>query len=267
MTKVYKYLSIGLMAVLCLGGIFFYLEKSAHSKSRKELTNKIADLEGVIQETETAYSRRAIEIDNLKSKNSELQNVIEDRDEKIVSLTETTLQLKNKYFKIKDAYQQLVDKEGNVIESPGELTCEELESARFKVSFEHIEDPLKVTGHTLSNPAYAEVNLEWTRGLKLNIILAKTKQDTFRIYIDTDNSDIIPTDLRLSVDPAMFQNAWYERIGVGADIGVGKGVQSSIRIFYDVLPEWYVGPNISFYYDGEALKTLYGVSVGWYLFR
>lgn len=262
----YKYLSMFLGVLLLVGGGFYLYERHSRRAAERELNNKIAELEGMVKETETAYSARGVELEDLKLKNKELQGLVEDRDEEIAALGEVVLKWKTKYFEIKNATGSVVGGDGTtVVEVPADCqTC--LKDLRFRVDFDEVREYLRVKGHTLTNPAYAAVEVSWERPLKLTFVLAK-KDDKFRLYFDSNTPDLVPGDLTLTVDPSVFEKSWYEKIGVGLDVGVGEGVQSSVRVFYDILPDWFVGPVVTFGYDGQRTRTLYGATVGWYPFR
>jgi hypothetical protein len=262
----YKLLSILLAVVLAGGGIFYAFERSSNSSKRRELNNQIAELEGTVQETETAFSRRAIEVSKLKLDNEELRDKIKDRGEEAVALSEAILKWKDKYFKIKDATESAVDHEGKVvIIEPG---CEECFSkVRLRVDFEGEYDSFRVFGFTLTNPPYSEVTTTWIQGLKLSLVLTKDKDDLFRVYLDTDSPDLVPAELKLSVDPSILDRRWYEKIGMGSDITIGEGLVSSLKIVYDVFDNWSLGPVMMLNYDGDKLRKTYGISTTWYPFR
>lgn len=262
----YKYLSILLGVLLLVAGGFYVYERKSAANARSALNNRIAELEGTLKETETAYSVRGVEIEDLKLKNKELQTIINDRDEEVAVLGEVVLQWKKKYFDIKNATGTVVGSDGTtVVEVPADCqTC--LKDLRFRVDFDQTKDYLRVAGHTLTNPAQAELEVSWTRELKFSFVLTK-QDDNLRLYFDTNTPDIVASKLTLKVDPSVFEKKWYEKIGVGLDVGVGEGVQSSVRAFYDILPDWYVGPMVTFGYDGQQTRTLYGATVGWYPFR
>ena len=264
---IYKVVSGILLGLLLVCGVFLYIEKSSHSKTKTELTNKIAQLEGLVKETKDSWSIRGVEVDNLKTDNKKLQNIIKSREEEIVSLSEIALKWKTKYFEIKDAKETVVGSDGSttVVIPPNCQDC--LKDLRFKVDFDQVKDFLKVSGHTLTNPPYAELSVEWIRDVKLNLILTKTENNDFRIYLDSKDSDAVPSELVLKVDPSVFEKKWYEKISVGTDVAVGPGVLSSIKVAYDVFDDFSVGPNVNFIYDGKELNTLYGASILWYPLR
>lgn len=259
----YKFLS-GILAILLLiGGAVYGYERWQHGKQRRELNNKLAKVQKMQQETETAHSRLAIEAEDLKAENSDLQDIIEDRDEAILALTHANIKLKNKVVRIEDAKQSTVDRDGNVVEHPG---CEEVgDSLRTKVAFEKEEDPLKISGFTLTNPAYAEVEIKWLRDIKLEVVLTKNDDGTYRVYLDSTKSDIVPTDLQLQVDPSILEYKWYQKIGFGSNVVGGEtGIQLGLSAFYDILPNLYLGPMFQVGYVNGKAETYYGAVVGWY---
>jgi hypothetical protein len=262
---VYKYLSIALAVLLAVAGVFYAFERSSSAKERRQLNNEIAKLEGIVEETDTAFSRRAIEIEDLETENEELQKKIEDRDEEIIALAETSLKWKEKYFKVKGT-QTIVDKDGNKPDLT--LDCQDcLLNTRIIVAFDETKDSWRVWGNTISNPPEAEINVAWAKGLKLSFILTRNEDKTFRLYLDSNSPDLVPAELTLSVDPTIFEKKWYEKIGIAADLGVGEGVYSAIQIHYDIFDNIYVGPKVVWMYDGNQFRTMFGASVGWYPFR
>jgi hypothetical protein len=261
----WKYLSILLAGLLVVSGIFYIVERSSNKKVRRELNNEIAKLEGVVKETETAYSRRALEVRDLEIKNKDLSVKIKDRDEKITALGEAVLKWKGKYFKIKGT-QSVVDSDGN--ETSLDLECREcLIGKRFIVGFDETKDHWRVWGNTITNPPEAEINISWASGLRLSFILTRNEDDTFRLYLDSDSPDLVPAELELAIDPSVFEKKWYEKIGVGLDIGVGEGVYSAVQLHYDIFDDLFVGPKLIWTYDGNKLRKLYGATFGWYPFR
>ena len=261
----YKILAGILVAIIVGGSVFYLIDRYSKNKRFSELHNEIAKLEGIVQETEFAYSRRGIELDNLKLNNKALRKIIKDRDEDIVALTETNLRLKKKIIEIENASGEIVGEEGEPVELPENDPCKLCEK-RFKVSFDKTEDYLRVSGHTLTNPPYAQVSIEWARDLQLSVILTKNKEDRFRIYLDSENSDFVPTELKLSVDPDILKYRWYENIGFSADIAIGEGFGSSVKAIYN-FENWAIGPAFMMYYNGKKLKKLYGVTAIWFPFR
>jgi hypothetical protein len=265
MKTIYKYLILLLITAIGVLGGFYYVERQAHNATQQQLTKKIASLQGIIQETNTVVSLRGVEIENLKAKNKDLQEIIEDRNEEIVALTKANVRLKDKVFKLKKANESLLDESGE----PADLSeeCEEcLVGKRFRVDFDHEDDLYHVSGYTLTNPAYAEVNLKWLRSLQLDLVLSKNKYGDFRVYVDSE--DVVPTDLTLHVDPKVFAQSWYEKIAIDSHAAFGRySGQVSVGVKYDLTRSWSAGGIFVQSYNGRNSHPLYGVGATWRPFR
>ena len=253
----YKLLCIILSGVLGVLGVFYLIENYRNSKHERELNNKIANLEEIVKETETAYSKKAVEIDGIKSENKELQSVIKSRDEKIVSLTKLNLKLKDELLEGNNAKES---------EETGE------QGKRERVDFENVYPSvnpfLRFTGHTLTNPAHSSVYFKWERSLNLNVIVAYDKKTkTFRSYIDSNHSDIVPTDINFQMDPDVLGMSWYEKVAVLSGVSIGKRSGAiKLGLMYDVLNNVSFGPSVMLGF-GSNYEKYYGADVMWYLFR
>lgn len=252
----YKILSIVLCAFLGALGVAFLIEKHNGSKREKELNNQLVKAEGTLKETETAYSQRAIELDGIKTENKDLQKILKDRDEKIVSLTKVN-------FKLKDQ----LSKGNNATES-------KTEDGRVKVEFKLMypvtsTNPLlSISGSTTTNPPESEILLHWERGLKLNIIVAYDKETkTFRSYIDSNNSDLVPTDINFQIDPDVLRKSWYEKVSVSGGVLLGQySAILRLGLMYDFLENFSLGPSIMLA-TGRNYDKYYGIDFQYYLFK
>ena len=251
--------------ILVVSGLYA-CERYSSNKKIRDYNNELSRLEGVVKETETAYSRRAIEVGDLEVSNKELRKKIEDRDEEVLSLAAVNLRLKNKIIEIANASEPIVAPEGNETElTPDCATC--LEGKRFKVDFYYGGDFFKFEGFTLTNPAEANMDFQWTRDIKLTLVLAKGAKDTFRIYVDSENSDIETSDLTLKVDPNILKRRWWENFNLIVGAAVGEGISSFVGVNYEFFEKYSVGPMFSMYFDGGKLRKMYGVSFVWYPLR
>lgn len=272
---VYKYLSAILGVGLLIAGALYLNEKRVHASDTTALHNKVAELEGTVKEAKNAVSTKGIEVDGLKaslevvlSNNKQLLKSIKDRDESIVALNEVVLRWKNKYFEIKNATETTVETDGTTTaEVPVECqSC--LKNVRSRVDFDQTQDAMRVYGYTLTNPAYANVSLEWVKDVNLTLILVRNKQKHFKVYLDSKNSDFVPAKLSLMVDPSVFEKKWYEKIAISTSASVGNFVVgTNLAITYDVWDDIFVGPNFVAVVDGNGIHNLYGFSVGFYPFR
>jgi len=256
----YKYLSIVLFfGLLTMGGFYLY-QRHENASVKKALNNQIATLEGTIKETETVYSARGVELEDIKSDNSELQQKIKDRDEKIFSLSEVNLKLKNQVFKLTNASESTEGTGDNIRHRVDFDTQKQVNLSNVTESY------LRVYGHTLTNPPYAEVSLEWLRDLKLNFVLTKNNDDTYRLYVDSGTSDIVPSKVTLKVDPSLFDRKWYQKVAIGTDILIGPRILNSLKLTYDV-DKFYIGPVVMIGYNNDSIYKFYGISAGYYPFK
>lgn len=257
----YKYLSITLFFIVLILGGFLFWSTYCNSQTETELNNQISQLQGIVQETETAFSVMAIEVKDLTTLNKDLQTIIERKNEDIVALSRAVLTWKNKYFEIKNAQDSIVDDNGNPTDlSPDCEAC--LEGKRFRVDFEQEKDNLKISGFTLTNPGEAALLLEWTKPLTLDVILSKDKRGYFHLYLDPNTENVVPSELSLLVDSSVLEK-WYEKFSINSGLYVGKGVFSSIGLGYN-FKDVNVSFSTGFFYDGQSSFQVYGVNVGWY---
>jgi len=259
----FKYLSIILLVVCLVAFGLLQWEKMKHDKTRSNLNNQIAKLEGQVKETETAYSARGQELENLKTSVKDLNKLIEKRDEEIAAIGEVSLQWKNKYLKIKNAKETVVDSGGQPVVDPPTMP----DGLRYKVDFDQVDGIIHVFGHTLTNPAYAEVNFEWTRPLKLTFVLTKQNKQ-YRLYLDSNSLDVVPGQLNLKVDPSVFEREWYEKIGFYGNMSViyGNGAGGTIGAMYE-FGNFVCGPTWSAMSNGNVTLHSFGLSTIWFPFR
>jgi hypothetical protein len=249
-----------------VAGCFYVYQRYEKNKLEQELNNQIAQLQQTVKETQTAYSRLATEADNLKTENKKLNKIIKDRDEEIVSLTDIIVKLKDKIADLENLVVTITDSNGNEIELDKE--CKEcLVNVRFMVAFSENFDYLNVSGQTWTNPGEAHLELKWLRPLRFSLILAKDEKDNFRAYLDSKDSDIESVELNLKVDPSVFDVKFYERLAVGANIGLGDGLLTSVSANILIFDNWFVGPFFATTFDGKDIKKFYGGNVLWQLFK
>lgn len=131
-----------------------------------------------------------------------------------------------------------------------------------------------MSGYTLSNPAEAYVNLEWIDTLKLQLVLTRGEEGSYRVYVESKNNDVVPVNLTLRVDPSVLQKRWYEKINFTASGAFGNSVigvtnwggMASLGVGYLVTHNVNVGVNVSVVYASN-LYMFYGVGVTWYPFQ
>lgn len=243
----YKFLSMLLAVLLLICGGFYLYERYKHNQDTALLNNQIAQQQQTIKETQDAYSKLAVEAKNLKVENAELQKKIKDRDEQIVSLTQVNIRLRDQIIQITNATQTE-------------------QNGRTKVEFSKDNGLLKVSGYTLTNPAFAQINLEWLRDINLQLVLVKDKNNIFRVYLDSQSSDIESATLSLKIDPSVFEYKWYERLAVSGGTLLGNNtLVSNVGIQLKIY-NWLVGPSVGIVV-GPSVQKVYGVQASWFPFE
>src|SRR3990167_2182733 len=245
----YKIISVFLLVALLIAvSIGGYKVWSANKENIK-LSNQLAQSEKVVQETKSAYSIAAQTISNLEASSQELQQKLDERGEKIASLGQVNLKLKDQLFKITNAKVIVVDETGQPTNEP---TACEIPSLR--VDFEKEQDPWKIEGYCWTNPAGAEVTISWIRPLQLSFVMTK-KNGQYRLYLDSNSADIIAVEsLSLRVDPSVFGRRWYEKLMFSADLGwSGSDPTIALRGTMDV-GSFAIGPFIGLFNGKDGLS-------------
>jgi hypothetical protein len=112
MTK-YKY-------PLIFGAVFFfvlfagiYYKKIQYDKQVKLLSDQLAQTQQLVQTTKDSWSSAATEANNLKVQDSDLEKQIKASKDKILALTNLSLQLKSELFDIRNATETVVNQARN----------------------------------------------------------------------------------------------------------------------------------------------------------
>ncbi len=258
----FKFTSAALLVGLLVLSGFFLVERCNHAESRKKYNNAMVELEGTLKETDTANSVRALFEEELEAQAEALQEIINDRDEEILAQATVNLRLRDRVFKAENAMETIVTIDDHEFLEFLDK-CEGYEKIRHRVDFDTVNKPMRVVGHTLTNPAYAELKLTWVEDLQLEVNLTRDEDGNFRVY--TDSAELQIGDIVLKVDPSVLEVRWYERISFGADLAAGEfGAQLGLRPGYDVLSNLNVNLLFVLQYDGASAKTFYGAGVNWY---
>jgi hypothetical protein len=260
---VYKLFSFILLGgVLVLGGFYVY-ERYTKNKLEENLNNQIAQLQQTVKEKDGLYSKRGVEIENLKSENKDLQKIIKNRDEQILAMTDVIIKLKDKIYELQNVIESMEDVSGNPVDL-SEQCRECLLGVRFIVGFDQTFDYLNIGGYCKTNPGEVHIELKWVRPLKLNLILTKDKNDNFRAYLDAKGSDIESAELNLKIDPSIFDLHWYERLYVQGSVGLGSGLFTSVGVGTILFDNFAIGSFIGIDYDGKNLRKFYGGNILWW---
>lgn len=254
------------VAVVILAAVIYILIlfSRVQSLSEENLTNleaahnQIAEMSQTIQESETIWSRLAQEREDqaqqLQTKNEQLLELINSRDEQIHSLTTAVATIRNIHV--------IVD---------GPAATETQVEDRVRVDFDQTyHELIHVTGYTLSNPAYAELSLYFNRPINFIVTVTQTESGQWRTYLTSDFPDLQIGEIESSINPQVVslteqgnRHSWEDGFEVGVFGGIGVSGQSGAigtMIGYD-FGNVSVGVNASgiFYPGGgDMIIGLYG---------
>jgi len=263
-----KLLSCVFACLFLTSAVLLCVEKYSHAKTKTELNNAVSQYEGMIKEKDGLYSSQSVVIkdleDSLNSLAKESNKIIQNRNEKIESITSVSLAWKDKYFAIKNATSTVIPVDPNTPTTPDCNQC--FLTNRIKVEFEKELDFLSVQGFTLSNPAYAELTVRWTKPLALNLVLTR-RGGRYRVYLDSNNNGVEISELKLSMDEDSFSKRWFEKILFGGDLMSSQNsVLFGFNFSYDLYTNLFIGPKVVFLFDGINNRKFYGFNIGYYPF-
>ena len=259
-------LKIGLVIlglVLCYTLFLFFEARHLSAANAEQVVaahNQIAALSHTIQENESTWSRLTEEhndqLAQLQARNNDLATLISSRNEQIATLTNVVANFHPIH-----------------IVAEGPAATQTTEEERLRVDFDQTHsDYLHVHGHTLTNPAYAEVDMEFTRPLHLTITSTQTEDGAWRTYATSDYQDLQIGDIDASINPHVAaasvmehqtHHEWYDgfEIGINAAIGTsGHSGGAGLMLGYDFGPATVgiTGMGIVNPSGGDILIGLYG---------
>lgn len=256
--------SIGLgtlVAILAALGIFLFSKYSEEQKTRIEAQNRIAEQSEVIRESQTAWSRLATQYEDLDSR---LNEINEDLTEQITRRGEEITAFSSALAKIRPV----------VIRFPAESVTQEPEGdSRIRVSFDETQDPMRIHGWTLTNPAEAEVSVEFTRPLRLTSVITQRPDGSWNSYFDSDWENLEIQELSTVVNPLPERQEAIRRgfiVGLSARMGVVRPIDSvgaDLSLLYETGTErkFTVGPTVGFSTVNGSTRLQVGVATQWRL--
>ena len=72
------------------------------------------------------------------------------------------------------------------------------------------------------------------------------------MYVDTNDSDVVPSNLILKIDPSIFDLKWYNRIAFSLQTGIGDGLMVGVGGSVQIFSNWLVGPNFNMIFNSSG---------------
>jgi hypothetical protein len=265
-----KLLGLFLIAVVIMYILFLFLslrkENEVHAHDLVDARNQLAELSRVTQESETTWSRLAQEREDaaqtLRETNSDLESLIQSRNEQISQLTTAVGQMRNIRVTVDSSHP----------DETGQIQQTQSDDGRVRIDFsQNYHDLLSISGYTLSNPSFADLNISWLRPINFTVVTTQTEDGGWRTYLSSDISDLQIGDIQTTVNPRVVsttiqqqQSRWYDGFEIGLMGGVGTTGQSgmlSLMLGYDFGPVSFgiQGTGVVYSSGGEAIIGLYGM--------
>lgn len=232
-------------------GFSSYLKFKKEEEARINAQNEIARQSKVIQESEDTWSRLAQQkddaIDDLSKENKNLADKIKDRNETVLVLSQAVAKFKSIRVIVQDPTQTE-------------------ENGRVRVAFNQTVDPINVAGFTLTNPAEAQLDVNFVRPLKLTTVVTQAKDGSWRSYFSSDWDGLTIESIETKVNPnPLGPKSFVENIIIGASAETSfsfDGIGADAFVLYD-FQGFALGPKLGMNaYDGYSAGTL-GLMFQW----
>jgi hypothetical protein len=208
---------VGIVILLILCGYLWWKTISLQNhaeEARVEAQNQIAELSGVVRENATSWSRLAQErndsIDLLQAQLPALATLIQQRNEEITSLTTAVAT-------IRPITVRVIQGEGasQTVVQPVEPGLPSRERVDFDTTQEEF---VRIHGFTLTNPAEANLSVEYLRAVNFTVVTTQQEDLSWRSYVDSDMPGLEIGDVQSRVNPIsrpQEQRRWEQDIEIG----------------------------------------------------
>ena len=237
-------------------GVYATIKQKEEEQKKINALNQLAMLDSVHRETDSAYSRLSQQKDNLidilQSKNRDLAEVINKRDENILALSETVVRMRSAHIVIQS-------------QNGGDVS-QGTEGDRVRVDFNQTQDPMRVSGFTLTNPAEATIDVAFIRPLRLRTTITQNEDGAWRTYFESDwpNLEIDNIDTVVNPNPVNYHNTGFV-IGLNTMSGFKfDRVNVSTYLMYD-FGSFGIGPALGFNFS-ENTELMFGVQMQYKLY-
>lgn len=247
-------LGILLAISIFISGFLFIQKQSVEkreSAARISAQNRIAELSKTIQENDDTWSRLSqqnqIELNQLTDENSNLSELIKQRDQRIIELTKATATIRTVRVVVHDAQQT------------------EPEPGRLRVDFDQVVDNFwHINGFTLTNPGEANIELSFSRPAHFTVVATQNPDLSWQTYITSDIPNLEIQNIDSTINPLaiqtddVLQKHWYDGIylGIGLAVAVtGNSGFGNVEIGYDF-------GNIELGIQGSGIAYPGGVDFG-----
>jgi hypothetical protein len=260
MDKIWKYLTIGLMAALVALAVYGFFAFRSRDATIAKLMNDVAIRDVTIEVQKGVFTKLTQQLDDVKiaidqstTEGKALTAELKKNKAELLAVTNALIQLR----------EQVAKGQGTQTDVPGTKPGD---PTRKKVTFGQDFGYARVDGFTLTDPPEYELKLgQGSKPLKLELAIAQQKDKSWRTYV-TSSDPNVGIDIGVTaVNPYILESSWYEKIKVHADLGVGNGVLGGVGAAYQ-FGQFDVGPSIW----GVTMSgggVFYGINFSWAPFK
>lgn len=242
----------------------FTVMRRRHEATVRELQNKLAESDKTLEMTKGLYTKRAMEVDDLKS-------LLDTKSEQVVALQKQLK--KNREELVAVAGVNVILKnalEGNF--SPDEIRemikgaadCVSGKPVPKKIEFKKDFGYLSVKGYVVTDPLGGFVSVKQNRPLKLSLAISQGEDRAWRAYAISVDENVQIDIGNIAISPRVFKQKWYERIGLTLGGGAGSSVLLTAGASLDV-GQFSVGPAAWLSFDGA--QRYFGANMTWRPFK
>ena len=243
-----------IVAALGAFGVSQFVRGNQEEARRVEAQNEIARISEVVDEKDGVWSRLAQQQEDaigiLRKDNSDLADLIESRNEQILTLSTAVATVRDI----------------RVIVRPEHITQTETEAGRTRVDFEEEVDPVRVSGFTLTDPPETELTVGFIRPLILTTTVVEAEDGSWKAYVQGDwpNLEIEQIDTVVNPQP-ITDRSFAENIIVGLDVSTSfqlDSVFADIYLMYDFGGIAF-GPSIGVAVMEDEARATVGLKLQW----
>jgi len=263
-------LFIFIAILYAISALYFINKIKSENRKYQDLYNKLITQSEMVKIKDGLYAAKVIELSDINEefllKDSAMKEIIDDAEEQIKYYTALSLQLESKIATIKSK-EKIIYRDRDVEIILTKECADELKDKRFKVEFEYYEKPVKVTGHTLTNPAETDLKIDFD-AINLKLVVTETVDGDEHYYVETDK------DIKLSINNLKILKEkkadlrWYQKfmVGGGAMVGDDFNLRNSLFILslnYKFFDNVFVGLSGGRLLDRDL--NFYGLNIFWWI--
>jgi hypothetical protein len=239
---------------LILMGVRYLKEKNERIA---DLITRLATSETTVEIERGLFAKKAEELQGLQDllakmgeENAKLSELIKRGEMEILTLNQIIIRWRK-------AYEAAVA--ANQTEEPPK---DPGDPVRKRVTFSGKVGPIKVDGHTLTDPPESWLHLEQIDPIRLTVAVTRNKDGTFSSLVTSSDLEVQADIVVSAVDPKVLGLKWYQRIWLDGAVSMLGDKSASLGVTYHA-DRWSVGSSC---HVGEYGLGC-GLTMGYRLFR